>query len=444
MKKYFMQLLVFCAVFMLTGCGDNSVQTGNLRSYEESVQVSGDLAPVLADSLDRAVVQKVDETNQAISFYNLALGKSYTLTYDNATGIKSRHGEELVAGQLQPGDVVDVTFVKDTKQAKNIWLEETVAVTENVTNFKINRAAKTFEMNGEKYSIDEHAPVLAGGEVLELMDINEVDTLRVSAIDHTVYSIAISNGHGYVRLLNAEFFEGGWVEFGQRIIRKVEKDMLLVVPAGSYEMLISNQGTEGSKELLVNANEETQVDVSEFIKVEEGKTGGIIFTITPSDAVLEIDGEEVDYSSVVSLSYGIHQLKVTAEGYKTISQYIKVGEEMANINIAMEEADSDSDSEEDSDNDSDDDNDSVSGNSVVTATGEGYKVYIDAPEGAELYVNGKYIGILPTSFDKKSGTYTVSVRRSGYATRSYTLEVDGSDKDVRYSFSDLEKSEKSD
>lgn len=454
MKKYFMQLLVFCAVFMLTGCGGNPASEPSRQTYNENGQVSDNSASLLADSLDRAVVQKVDEKNQTISFYNLTLGKSYTLYYDSATGIKSRYGEELVAGQLQAGDIVDVTFIKNTKQAKNIWLEETATVTEEVTDFKINRAAKTLEMNGEKYSLAKHTAVLSEGEVLDLMDINEVDTLRVSAIDHTVYSIAISLGHGYVRLLNAEAFEGGWVEFGQRIIRKVEENMLLVVPAGTYEMLISNQGNAGSKEVVINAGEETQVDVSEFVKEEEGKTGGLIFTITPTGAVLEIDGEEVDYSSVVSLPYGIHQIVVTAEGYSSISRYIKVGEEMANISINMKEADSDSDSgsgsssgthsESNSDPGSGSDSDSgssVSSNSVVTAGGEGYKVYIDAPEGAELYVDGKYIGILPASFDKKSGTYTVSVRKSGYVTRSYTLEVDNSDKDVRYSFSELEKSE---
>lgn len=432
MKRYFMQLLIFCAVFMLAGCGNDASSAGSFQEQEESVQVSNNAFSHLADSLDRAVVQSVDEERRTISFYNLTRGKSYTLNYDNATGIKSPYGEELVAGQLQMGDVVDVTFVKDTRVAKNIWLEETVTVTEDVTEFKINRAARTFEMNGEKYALHENVPVLDGGQVLELMDINEVDTLRVSAVEHTVYSIAICKGHGYVRLVNADFFEGGWVEFGQRIIRRVEKDMLLVVPEGSYEMLISNQGTQGTKEVLVSANQETQVDVSEFMQAQEGKDGGIIFTIIPSDAVLRIDGEEVDYSSVVSLSYGIHRLSVMAEGYKTISQYIKVGEELANIDIEMEKTDSNASNEESGG--------SVSDNSIVTVGGDGHRVYIDAPEGAELYVDGKYIGILPTSFDKKSGTYTVSVRRNGYLTRSYTLEVDDSDKDVRYSFSELEKS----
>ena len=64
-------------------------------------------------------------------------------------------------------------------------------------------------------------------------------------------------------------------------------------------------------------------------------------------------------------------------------------------------------------------------------------MYIDAPVGAELYLDGSYVGIVPVNFEKKAGTYIVSLRRDGYQTRSYTLQVDDSQKDVTYSFSEL-------
>lgn len=447
MRKYVMRFFIFCAVFlMLQGCGSAQETTEDTIALRETLQEQ-EPTPILADSLDRAVIQKIDETKQKITFYNLSVGKSYTLSYDNATGIKSRYEEELVAGQLAEGDLVEVTFVKDTRQAKNIWLDKSVAVTEEVTGFKMNRTARIFEVNGQQYSIDPSAPVISNGEVLTLMDINDVDTLRINCVDRTIYSISVTNGHGYVRLVNADSFVGGWVEFGQSIIRKVEKDMLLLLPSGSYEMLISNQGNVGTKSVVVESNEETQVDVSDLVKEEQGedKIGGIVFTITPSDAVLKVDGEETDYSSVVSLAYGIHHIEVSKTGYSTLSRYIKVGQEMANISINMENATDDSDdsgTSSDSGTADEDDNITVSGNSPMTPSeDEGYKVYIDAPEGAELYVDGKYIGIVPTNFSKKAGTYTVSVRKSGYKTRSYSLEVDNSRKDVRYSFSALEKEE---
>ena len=54
-----------------------------------------------------------------------------------------------------------------------------------------------------------------------------------------------------------------------------------------------------------------------------------------------------------------------------------------------------------------------------------------------MYVDGNYVGIIPASFPKKSGNHEVTIRKSGYLTRSYTIDVDNEDKDTGYSFSDL-------
>jgi hypothetical protein len=74
---------------------------------------------------------------------------------------------------------------------------------------------------------------------------------------------------------------------------------------------------------------------------------------------------------------------------------------------------------------------------VAEATTGSYKVYIDAPEGVEAYLDGNYIGITPTSFDKVAGSYVISLRKTGYQTRSYTLQIDNEEKDLNYTFSEL-------
>ena len=150
-----------------------------------------------------------------------------------------------------------------------------------------------------------------------------------------------------------------------------------------------------------------------------------------------MDGSEVDYSEEVNLGYGVHQIACKAEGYATLSKYIKVSQEYASIDINLEVATGSS---------NDNSNSSVSGNTASADTAQDseaesptsdYKVYIDAPIGAELYVDGNYIGLIPASFPKKKGTYTISIRKSGYQTRSYSLQIDDAAKDVNYSFSEL-------
>jgi hypothetical protein len=158
------------------------------------------------------------------------------------------------------------------------------------------------------------------------------------------------------------------------------------------------------------------------------------------------------------LEYGIHQLIARADGYQSLTQYLRVGDESAGVNIVLDAVNSTTDestSSSDSSSSSDSTESTVSsteststtsatetttGTTAVDTTTDYYKVYIDAPEGAEVYLDGNYVGISPCSFKKTSGSHVITLRKSGYETRSYTVQVDDEDKDISYSFTDLDES----
>lgn len=434
MKKFILSAALvfgFCAC-VFAGCAKVQETPGT----EEEIIIQGTYRETLADSMDEAVIMSVDEEKSLIRFYNLTMGRTYTLSYDGTTGMKNKFGDEIVAGQFAGGDMVRVTFIKDEKRAKSLQLLDDVSVSRIDSGYEINKAAYTMSFGGNQYALHKNTVVLFQGKQIQMEEINPVDGLKIVARDHEVYAITVETGHGYVRLTGHESFVGGWIEIGQSVIREVEDEMLIVVPEGDYSLYISNNGVAGSKEISVVSDEETLVDVSELQTEKIKKTGKIIFTITPATAKLYVDGNETDYSGEVELDYGIHQISVKAEGYSTLTQYIKVGQSMANLNIALEE--SDGSKEEEEEEKTEEKKPSVSSNSTNTAKASDYRVYIDAPVGAELYLNGGYVGIVPANFPKKAGTYIVSLRRDGYQTRSYTLQIDSSSKDVSYSFSELE------
>ena len=149
-----------------------------------------------------------------------------------------------------------------------------------------------------------------------------------------------------------------------------------------------------------------------------------------------IDGEQVDISGPVEVEYGVHQLMVRADGYETVTQYIRVGQELASISITLEEEEPGTAQKDDDAADS-----SVSGNgSEISASDlSSYKVYIQSPEDVEVYWDGVYKGLAPVSFKKESGIHTVTLRKPGYVTKSYTVQIDEEENDVTYSFSSLIK-----
>ena len=95
----------------------------------------------------------------------------------------------------------------------------------------------------------------------------------------------------------------------------------------------------------------------------------------------------------------------------------------------------DSDSEESTDSSSSESSSATATTADTTTTY--YRVHIDAPENVEVYLDGNYVGISPCSFKKTSGSHVITLRKTGYETRSYTVQVDEEQKDVSYSFVDL-------
>ena len=162
----------------------------------------------------------------------------------------------------------------------------------------------------------------------------------------------------------------------------------------------------------------------------------------------------MDTSRIVKATYGLHQIMAKADGYDTVIQYIRVTGNSANVAITLDKekdrtvsansteavtiTNTDTSTEKKSENSSQSSDNTVSGSSTSAGSAStGYKVTIESPVGAEIYVDGNYVGIVPASFTKVAGNHEVTVRKSGYLTRSYNIDVDKEEKDVSYSFSDL-------
>lgn len=421
------QNLIKCIIFsllciLLIGCSQDETVTDieNSGFVEET--------PGSFDSMDTAVlVSKNDD--ETLTFMNIETGKKYTLSYTGATTIWDKYGEAMSMAQLSEGDIVDVKFLKGKKKLAYIALHSDAFTYDDVTKYEINELTRTFTIVKEAFQYSKDVVIVSDGRQIELMDLNEADVLSVQGIGSTIYSIAVDKGHGYLKLANDEYFIGGWIEIGTSMIRQITDDMLLVVPEGKYEVLFTNGGNSGTKKVTIGRDEEVTVDIGD-IEIKEIQYGKVIFTMNPTDASLYIDGKLVDTSSAISLEYGIHQLIAVASGYDTLTQYIKVGQESAGVSITMEKEST----EDDDEDDKEDEDETVD----ISST---YKVYIDTPEGVEVYLNGNYIGISPVSFAKKPGTHTITLRKNGYVTRSYTIEIDSEEKDVTYSFADLLESD---
>lgn len=452
-------LLIFCllAFTLLAACNGEKIQ--ETESVQEEIVK---IAPGAYDSEDTAIVISKQEKSKKITFFNLTKKKNYTLNYDGTTKFMDKYGSAIVAGQLEEGEIADIRFLKGEKMLTSLTASSEVWTMNDISKYELDLTSGRMKILDEYYTFDENTVVISDGKQADFLDINAWSSLKIKGKDHKIYSISIEKGHGYLRLANEEYFIGGWIEVGQKIIQKIEEDMLLTVPEGAYEVYVSHDGIEGTKEVQINRNEETLLDVGDLKKDDLIKYGTLIFTVEPAGAKVYIDGKLTDTSRTVKATYGLHQIMAKAEGYETVVQYIRVTENNANVAITLDEEKEYSVSEnsvssqvtqlpasgssvsqnttgtkEDGSGTAGTDT-SVSGSDTTSSSiSTGYKVTIVEPEGAEVYVNGNYIGIIPASFPNKVGSYEIVVRKSGYTTRSYTIQIDNENQDISFSFSEL-------
>ena len=444
--------------------------------------------PVNSDDLvyqSIAMLVGKDETAHKLKFLSVEGEKLFELEYTNKTPIMGKHGNSLTLAQIPLGEVLDVTYSIHSKELIDLKVSSEAWTFTDVTKFDINDKEGRMDIAGSTYKLPKTAIVSYKDELASFMDVTNVDTLIVKGYGRKVCSIIVDRGHGYVRLQNDPYFEGGWIEIGQEIIRKVTEEMLIPVPEGDYHVRLTNRGYAAEEDITVERDKESVIDLSK-VNIKEVAIGHVEFNLVPDYAQLYIDGQMTDFEERVPLEFGIHHIHVELAGYKSVDTNIRISDQYANVDIVLEEeSSSDSSSSSSSTSSSTwiyDTSSSVaytypqSGttenaiapltNFVTTSSSQKTdratsitaltssstssssstdavisntrKMYVDSPEGAEVFMDGLYVGIAPTSTIKPgAGSHVITLSKNGFKTKSYTVSVSDDDRDVTLSFSEM-------
>ncbi len=436
------------------------------------------------DSADTATIRSVDTENKTIRFKNHATGKTYTLSYDNTSMMYDLYGSAMSARLLEPGQIVDVTFLKSSKTITTLNLSKDAWYVDSTRDHDLVRNDGTAVVKGSIYKIDPRTMVLCEDKPALAEDVLSTDSVAVSGVGKDIYSVVVTSGHGYVSLssdvVENQSLVGAWLELDNAVIHKISPNMLLSAPEGDYNLQIIGNGANYQSKVNVSRNQETVIDTSN-VTIAKAKEGLVTFEITPDTAEVFVDGTRMLTGVPQTVQYGYHNLKVMADGYETQTKYLKVGTPKSVITIeleAVEDSSSEASSEEStaeaaattsssqaqtesSSDSSTQEKTTVSSNSsqsaATTASTQtvevisgnstsaknqvinGYKIYIDEPNGAEIYFDGNYIGMAPTNVTKVSGNHEVIVRKDGYETKSYRININTDQSDLSYRFPELVK-----
>lgn len=412
-------LCVLCLI--LTGCSAASLAQES--TFESAYENDGQEEPVnIYTSAAPVVVESFNEEEYTVVMHLIDRNEDRTFSYNGATIIQDKYGSAMSMAQLRAGDIADITYNSELERIGSITLSGEAWSYEGVVKYNLDAGNGSATIGDETYSIDEKVRVFSGGQPIQADQIIHQDVLTFHGKGHSIISITVDKGHGYLDLVNEEAVLGGWIEIGQTVISQIAPDMLFTVPEGSYMVRLTGSGVDETREIIIERNKETILDLGD-IEIPEPENGIVKFEITPNTAAVYVDDEKIDTAYPVRLPLGLHQVTAKASGYDTLSEYFQVEGETVTVKMELKEAAT------------------VSGNNIsenYNYNGDA-KITIEAPEGVDVYQDNLYMGIAPVTYSKTAGEHTITLRKTGYITRSYAINIADDNKDVTYSFPELEE-----
>lgn len=444
---------------------------------------TGAITPIPAEEEMLAVIFDVDTEVKMITVYNVEKEEQQKLVYTGSTKFYDGYGIQLTAAQLEKGDLYRFTI-----NQKEEWISvaneavdrretpESTRVWEKTGVEYMTIAQDKLSFRGQNYRYTDGVCVMNNGRQITLEDLQPtVDILTVRGVGQMVYEIVVTKGHGYISLQNHEDFIGGVITIGSTRLDSIYETSSYLVREGSYMVTVEHGKYSGTEEIVVARDTTAVFDVFEYGSGPIQK-GWLTINIDPLGAELFIDGVKTAYTDGVELEYGTYQFEFAEGGYISYKATVSIDQPKQSLSVYLteqpaEEPDEDdptSDPEEPKepeepaggtgdntgdepggDNPSSGDDNTSGGDFTGTMTSVsvmnmGYKlnrnnaVYILGPAGAEIYLDGEYLGTAPMDFEKIIGSCVITVIRTDGAVKNfnYSESDDGNDRYFNFSWID--------
>ena len=327
-------------MIMMAGCGQQTRPVSTAQYYNPAKETVADTEEAegagakTSIGTDLYLIIGNDMTNEQLNLKQLVSGKQYLYVYSLSTDFQDKYGNSATTVDFEPGRVIHIGKKDGDGRLLQAQIADEVWEYSDITKYSVDTERGIFKIADSKYSYDADLFVESNGEKIRLSDLNEKDKIRVVGIGTKILSVSVTTGQGILELRNTSVFEGSFIQVGSKIFAQITHNMKLEIPEGTYTVTVANEGYGGSTEVEIARGEVCTLDLDE-LKGEGPKTGSITFYIDVEGATLSIDGDTVDYSAPVVLTYGVHELHAEADGYDDFDKKLFVNSAAANIDISL-------------------------------------------------------------------------------------------------------------
>lgn len=435
-SKLITLVLIMVMALVQIGCGEDKPNriSGNSISPRPSVKPITDATQNGKDITMSGVLSYINIDAKKLQFIDINSGVEYEVPYTNGTQISTANDRALAAANMEIGQIFDVKCDKSGK-ATSLKGNSEAWERNEVTGVEIDESSRRVSIGASELNFEPFTLAVSEDDRIPLSQVLSQDVVTLRGIGGKVYSINVNKGHGYISFSGIDTFVGGYVDLGDKQLFSVTKDMMVTAKEGTYTVTMQKGQTVGTRTVTVSRDEQTSLDFSDYTTAVAQK-GVVNFSITPKEGILTIDGDETDWTSPISLTYGKHYITVDANHYEKYTETIVVNKAYQTLFIDLTANGSGTTASDTTVSNSN----SSTTKSTTAKAGDltnGYTVQINSPQGASLYVDSVYVGVVPCTFKKSAGSKTITLKQNGYNTISYTISIANAAGNLAYAFPDM-------
>ena len=332
--------------FIMVGCEVAPVEKQEARLEAEAQQAEEKSAEIDAETAAKIdeqaankplyIIEEFDSAAESFIAFEVATGRQLKFSYNMTTAFLNKYDDYISSANFMVGSVVELgELLPSSGAVSSVKLSDRVWQYRDLKNYSIDTEHGVFEINGENFKITKNTRVYSDTERILMSGIGKEDVLTVIGKDKDVISVAVTTGHGYIKLKDTSLFDGSLIFIGSKIVTKVYDEATIEVPEGSYDITVANNGWGGTARFNVRRNETTEVSL-ESMKGEGPSYCEMSFVVTVPNTLVYIDGKAVDTAEPTWVQYGNHKLTVACEGYTTWNKTLVVNSESAVITLELD------------------------------------------------------------------------------------------------------------
>lgn len=333
----YVSLLILVSMTLIS-CGKNKSGKSEESQMTENTQ--------MIENQELYMIVENNMVEETLILYSYETKIEHHFNYGFSTQFKDKYGDFSPAMEFTPGRVVTIGDLDRDSYLIEVQLSDQVWEYEKIRRFSIDESKGILTIADTKYSIRDMVHVFSDGNEISFSDISEEeDILTVVGKDKTILSVVVTTGHGTLALRNTSLFEGSHMQLNDDMFVLISESMEFDLPEGVYTLKVANNGWGGTTEIEIVRGQTTEVDL-DTLKGEGKKTGIVHFEIDAEGVKVYIDGEEVDHTQPVVVTYGTHLLQIEAPGYESWRKHLFVNSEEATIIIELTEEELEEETEE--------------------------------------------------------------------------------------------------